>query len=238
MRRPDLAFDFLSADFDEEAYSYEAFLRHTEELRSYQRSINDLEDGYSYSLFYVNVLPVKNYLNDKISEMMYLAQKKYKRILFRDIHRVEGIANDLAQKLLSGNKTASELSVAESLLEVIRTATLPQLRESCGNTINMILCYIGTMDNSNATDSVLSVLQSKLNYVYKLPQSIHDLIEGIVEKKHQKERDTLETDLRHTVKEVADNLQLLSRTIEGELMNYAYLHSKLTYYNECLNSFE
>jgi hypothetical protein len=48
--------------------------------------------------------------------MLYLAQKKYKRILFRDILLVEGAANDLNQKLLLCNKTAGELSVAEQLL--------------------------------------------------------------------------------------------------------------------------
>jgi hypothetical protein len=40
------------------------------------------------------------------------------------------------------------------------------------------------MDSRNASDSVLSVLQAKLSYVYKLPRSIQELIEGIVEKKH------------------------------------------------------
>ena len=123
--RPDLTFDFLSADFDEEAYSYEAFLKHTDELRSYQRRISDLEDGYNYSLFHINVLPVKGFLNEKINEMLYLAQKKYKRILFRDIHLVEGAANDLSQKLLSGNKTAEQLSQAEHLLETIKSTLLP-----------------------------------------------------------------------------------------------------------------
>lgn len=112
--------------------------------------------------------------------MLYLAQKKYKRILFRDIHLVEGTANDLSQKLLSCNKTAEQLSSAESLLEVIKSTTLPNLRESCHTTIRIILSYIGTMGGSNTTSSVLSVLQAKLAYVYKLPRSIHELIEGIV----------------------------------------------------------
>lgn len=112
MRRPDLTFEFLSVDFDEEGYQYEDFLKHTDNLRHYQEQLNNLDDSYNYTLFKVSVAPVKTFLGEKISEMLYLAQKKYKRILFRDIHLVEGTANQLSQKLLSCNKTAGELSEA------------------------------------------------------------------------------------------------------------------------------
>jgi hypothetical protein len=67
VRRPDLIFDFLSSDFDEEGYQYADFLRHIGSLRDYQRRLNDLEDGYAYRLFRVNVASVKAYLNEKIN---------------------------------------------------------------------------------------------------------------------------------------------------------------------------
>lgn len=131
--------------------------------------------------------------------MLYLAQKKYKRILFRDILLVEGAANDLNQKLLLCNKTAGELSVAEQLLETVMTTTLPELKDSCNRTIKVMLSYIGTMEPSSGTISVLSVIQSKLTYIYKLPQGIRKLIEGIVEQKHAKERSTLEKGLKSSI---------------------------------------
>lgn len=65
-----------------------------------------------------------------------------------------------------------------------------------------MLSYIGTMDVSNASSSVLSVVQSKLTYLYKLPQGIKRLIEGIVEQKHAKERSFLELDLRESIQSV------------------------------------
>ena len=45
-------------------------------------------------------------------------------------------------------------------------------------------------------------------------------------------------DLKDTIRDAGESLNRIKQAIDGELMNYAYLHSKLSYYNECLNVFE
>jgi hypothetical protein len=94
------------------------------------------------------------------------------------------------------------------------------------------------MDTSSTTHSVLSVIQSKLTYLYKLPNGIGKLIEGTVEKKHAKERLALECNLKDTINSMRQRLARIKYTIYEEIMNFSYVHSKLTYYNECLTSFE